>query len=125
MPILFTPQSATVALTRLRPLVERVQETHASLERCSPPSRQGDQRVSSRRFSLLVRHWRLLGSLRRQGVELDDGRVGRIRFPARRAGRLVWLCWTLGERGVECWRGDDEAGIVHRVDDEREWIEND
>lgn len=128
MPIIFTPHSATASLPRLRPLVERVQETHARLERCPPPSRLGDQPVSSRRFVLLVRHWNLLGSLRRQGVELDDGRAGRIRFPARRSGRPVWLCWTLGEGGVQCWRSDEEAGILHRVGDrdgEPEWSEGD
>ncbi|MDH3786523.1 MAG: DUF2203 domain-containing protein, partial [Acidobacteriota bacterium] len=104
-----TPRSATAALDRLRPLVERVRETHLHLERFPSPPREGDQPVSAARFTLLIRHRQLVAGLRRQGVEVQDGRAGKIRFPACRRGRRVWLIWTLGEDGVRHWSEADEG----------------
>jgi len=37
------------------------------------------------------------------GIVLRDIRTGLIDFPALVNGRQVWLCWRLGEDGIEWW----------------------
>ncbi|MEP6690404.1 MAG: DUF2203 domain-containing protein [Gemmatimonadaceae bacterium] len=41
------------------------------------------------------------------GIVLKDERIGLIDFPAVMGGRLVWLCWHLGEPAVEFWHEMD------------------
>lgn len=51
-----------------------------------------------------------LGSL---GIEVKDYAQGLIDFPAEREGRLVYLCWRLGEPTVQFWHEVD-AGFAGR-----------
>ena len=37
------------------------------------------------------------------GVELKDPNIGLVDFPARLDGRVVYLCWKLGEESIEHW----------------------
>lgn len=37
------------------------------------------------------------------GITLRDIGTGLIDFPALLGGRQVWLCWRLGEEGVDWW----------------------
>jgi len=37
------------------------------------------------------------------GVTLRDIETGLVDFPALVSGRQVWLCWRLGEDGVDWW----------------------
>jgi hypothetical protein len=47
------------------------------------------------------------------GITLRDIERGLIDFPALVAGRQVWLCWQLGEPGVDHWH-DLETGFDSR-----------
>jgi hypothetical protein len=47
------------------------------------------------------------------GVELKDYVQGLVDFPAEREGRVVYLCWRLGEPAVEFWHEVD-AGYTGR-----------
>lgn len=47
------------------------------------------------------------------GVELKDARQGLVDFPAEVDGRMVWLCWRLGEPEVAFWHELD-AGFTGR-----------
>mgnify|MGYP002623538076 CR=1 FL=1 len=47
------------------------------------------------------------------GVELKDPRRGLIDFPAKIDGRIVYLCWLLGEPEVLYWH-DLESGFAGR-----------
>jgi hypothetical protein len=47
------------------------------------------------------------------GVEFKDYGQGLVDFPAEREGRLVYLCWRLGEPAVEFWHEVD-AGYAGR-----------
>lgn len=46
-------------------------------------------------------------------VALRDIPTGLVDFPALVSGRQVWLCWRLGEDGVEWWHELD-AGVAGR-----------
>lgn len=51
--------------------------------------------------------------LRQLGVEPKSAAEGLVDFPAMLDGRLVYLCWRLGEPAVEYWH-DLEAGFQGR-----------
>jgi hypothetical protein len=43
------------------------------------------------------------------GISLRDIESGLIDFPALAAGRQVWLCWRLGEDGIDWWHELDDG----------------
>ncbi len=51
--------------------------------------------------------------LRQLGVEPKSGPDGLVDFPARMDGRLVYLCWKLGEPEILYWH-DLDAGFPGR-----------
>lgn len=51
--------------------------------------------------------------LRQLGVEPKNGPEGLVDFPGEMDGRLVWLCWKLGEPEVLYWH-ELEAGFSGR-----------
>ena len=50
-----------------------------------------------------------LAELRNIGCECKDPRVGLVDFPARLGGRVVLLCWKLGEDEVSHWHERSEG----------------
>ncbi len=54
-----------------------------------------------------------LAELREIGVEFKGYDVGLVDFPAEMNGRIVYLCWQLGEPAVEHWHEVD-AGFAGR-----------
>lgn len=54
-----------------------------------------------------------LETLHEWGIELKSLDEGLIDFPHRRGGRLVYLCWRLGEDRIEYWH-DIDAGFAGR-----------
>ena len=47
-------------------------------------------------------------------ITLRDISSGLIDFPALFSGRPIWLCWRLGEAGVEHWHAHDEGFDTRR-----------
>lgn len=54
-----------------------------------------------------------LETLQELGIELKSLDEGLIDFPHRREGRLVYLCWRLGEDGIHYWH-DMDSGFAGR-----------
>lgn len=54
------------------------------------------------------------GELETLGVQLKDQERGLIDFPSLRDGRVVLLCWHLGEGDQIEWWHDVEAGFAGR-----------
>jgi hypothetical protein len=54
-----------------------------------------------------------LASINEQGVELKDLDQGLLDFPSERDGRVVYLCWKLGEDRIGWWH-EVEAGFAGR-----------
>jgi len=54
------------------------------------------------------------GELEGLGVQLKDYERGLIDFPAMRDGRVVLLCWQMGEGDELEWWHDLEAGFAGR-----------
>ena len=47
------------------------------------------------------------------GVQIKDFRTGLVDFPYDRDGKIVYLCWKLGEDEIGYWH-DTEAGFAGR-----------
>jgi hypothetical protein len=56
---------------------------------------------------------RFMGELAALGIEFKGFDIGLVDFPSELDGRLVYLCWRLGEAQVEYWH-DLEAGFAGR-----------
>lgn len=53
------------------------------------------------------------GRVRELGCELKDIELGLIDFPADMDGRVVYLCWKIGEERIDWWH-ELEAGFAGR-----------
>ncbi len=53
------------------------------------------------------------------GVQVKDLEVGLLDFPCEVEGRIVLLCWKLGERSISHWHGTDEGFSGRKPIDER------
>ena len=65
--------------------------------------------------TLLVRLTSLVSDLEALGVQLKDFGRGLVDFPSLREGRVVLLCWQLGEGDRIEWWHDVEAGFSGRT----------
>ncbi|MDT4898557.1 MAG: hypothetical protein QOH25_3634 [Acidobacteriota bacterium] len=67
-----------------------------------------------RYVSLLIELLASTGEIETLGVQLKDYARGLIDFPSLRDGRVVLLCWQMGEGDQIEWWHDVEAGFAGR-----------
>lgn len=123
MPIkTFTPDSARRALEAVRPAALTMTRTYLALERLRPMSIDSDQALPPGYYHGLRHLIGALDVLRLAGALVRDPAEGLVDFPAVRSGRLVYLCWKVGETGIEFWHEVD-GGIDERrpVRDDGQW----
>jgi hypothetical protein len=53
------------------------------------------------------------------GVQVKDLDIGLLDFPCEVDGRVVLLCWKLGEQGITHWHGIEEGFAGRKPIDER------
>jgi hypothetical protein len=53
------------------------------------------------------------------GVQVKDLDIGLLDFPCEVDGKIVLLCWKLGEEGITHWHGTDEGFAARKPIDER------
>ena len=53
------------------------------------------------------------------GVQVKDLDIGLLDFPCEVDGRIVLLCWKMGEPAITHWHGTQEGFAGRRVIDER------
>ena len=118
----FTPGTARETLQAVRPSAEAMTRTWRSMEVLRPGRVFADQPVDREYFRLARALVNAMESLQEAGVVVKDARSGLLDFPARRAGRLVMLCWKVGEPGLAFWH-EAEAGFAgrQRVDEDGPW----
>jgi hypothetical protein len=120
----FTPEEANAALAEVRPLVERMvaarrvlldaQRRQAELVArvasngggLTPPDVAAAAAEVQQSTAELVA---VLEELERLGVQVKDLDRGLVDFPCVHRGRVVLLCWELGEDEVAFWHGADEG----------------
>ena len=118
---IFTRSEANGMLAELRPLMEDLRGEWDSIKSLNPEiqkirdkaifdaySPHGVEYVESISHLMLV-----MGQVRDMGVIVKDLDTGLCDFPYLREDRVVYLCWRLGEDGIEYWH-DREAGFAGR-----------
>lgn len=127
-PRLFTLAEAEAALPRVVSILEAIRDARRAmargegdLEQLLGPTRSNGHGVSGERMEMVrAATMRAMAELRTRaaeldemGVELKDPDTGLVDFRCLREGRVVYLCWRLGEPRIEWWHELD-AGFAGR-----------
>lgn len=115
---LYTLEEAQAALPGVIPVLERIRTAYVEL-RALQASLAADVRGASGDGHLLANPWEAGGTNRvaelnrelqqaaseldRRGIELKDPEKGLIDFFHERDGRVVYLCYLLGEPAIAYW----------------------
>jgi hypothetical protein len=118
---LFTLHEASQLIPRLRSILEEAGVEWRRMKELSPEIQKVRDKVPLDGFSPhgveyveAVSHLLyLLHQIKDMGVLLKDVDKGLCDFPYMRNGRVVYLCWHLGEDSIAFWH-DIEAGFAGR-----------
>ncbi len=93
--------TALHAKERLNLLWQRLDAGDPVLEEISALQKRFD--VGTREVNALVERLELIGCV------LRDPDMGLVDFPALASGTPIFLCWRMGEDGIQYWHGRDEG----------------
>jgi len=121
---LFTLQEANALLPSVRIILAKIQRAHRKLvhyreeaKKAAAAAEQGGGGIESgvAYAAVLTELTVQLSELETLGVQLKDFERGLIDFPSLRDGRVVLLCWQLGEGDELEWWHDVDAGFAGRT----------
>ena len=121
---IFTVQEANALLPNVRVIVGEIQRAHRKLstyrdeaKKASEAAEQGGGGLSDgvAYAVALTNLTTQLAELESLGVQLKDFERGLVDFPSLREGRVVLLCWQLGEGDELEWWHDVDAGFAGRT----------
>jgi hypothetical protein len=124
-PRLFTLEEANALVPRIAPIMaelrdlkERLDATRAALDQFTPAMRAngyGMEALAHEReiAELVGRLSAGVHEISALGIEIKDLNHGIVDFPSVRGGRVVYLCWRLGEDRIAYWH-DLDAGFAGR-----------
>ena len=120
---LFTVEDANALLPTVREIVRRIQRTYRRVSAAQEGARAaaegaarggGGMAGGSAYVVALTDLAEASGELEALGVQMKDYERGLIDFPTLRDGRVVLLCWQLGEGDELEWWHDLETGFGGR-----------
>jgi len=121
---IFTVQEANALLPRVRTIVQRIQRAHDKVSRFREDAKKAAEAAEqggggmtngvayAAALTALTIEIQELESL---GVQLKDFERGLVDFPSLRDGRVVLLCWQMGEGDELEWWHDVDAGFAGRT----------
>ena len=121
---IFTVEEANALLPQVRVIVGRIQRAHRKIARyrdhakkAAEGAEQGGGGMSEgvAYAALLTNLTTQITALDSLGVQLKDFERGLVDFPSLRDGRVVLLCWQLGEGDELEWWHDVDAGFAGRT----------
>ncbi len=121
---IFTVEEANALLPTVSGMVLRIQRFHRKLysfnddaKLAAGAAEQGGGGVANgvQYASLLVDLTTVISELETMGVQIKDFERGLIDFPSLRDGRVVLLCWQVGEGDTLEWWHDIDAGFAGRT----------
>ena len=121
---IFTIQEANALLPNVKIIVGRVQRAHrklsryrAEVQKAADAAEQGGGGIADgvAYAAALTELTIQISELEALGVQLKDFERGLIDFPSLRDGRIVLLCWQLGEGDELEWWHDVDAGFAGRT----------
>ena len=118
---IFTLAEAQSLLPRLRSLLTEIGRQSEHLRELNPDVQKAREKAqfdgyskSGAEYVESVSHLMLLiHQVKDMGVHLKDADKGLCDFPYIRNGRVVYLCWQLGEDQIQFWH-DIETGFAGR-----------
>jgi hypothetical protein len=120
---LFSVDEANALLPAVRRIVAGIKRAHAELAARAAAAKHAAEGAEqgggfmpggSRYATALLHLAERAGALETLGVQLKDYERGLIDFPSMRDGRVVLLCWQLGEGDQLEWWHEVEAGYAGR-----------
>ena len=121
---IFTVQEANALLPEVRIIVGKIQRAHGQLsqyrdeaKKASEAAEKGGGGIAEgvAYAAVLTVLTMQLSELETLGVQLKDFERGLVDFPSLRDGRVVLLCWQLGEGDELEWWHDVDAGFAGRT----------
>jgi hypothetical protein len=121
---IFTVQEANALLPNVRTIVGKIRRAHRRISRyrddakkaAEAAERGGGGFVDGVAYAaVLTELTHQLAELEGLGVQLKDFERGLVDFPSLRDGRVVLLCWQLGEGDELEWWHDVDAGFAGRT----------
>ena len=121
---LFTIEEANALLPAVRDILKKIQRSRRRLGAYRRPAKlaaegaeQGGGGMEGGTFyaQILTDFTTEMSELEDLGVQLKDFDRGLVDFPSLREGRVVLLCWQLGEGDELEWWHDMEAGFGGRT----------
>lgn len=121
---LFTVAEANALLPTVRGILNRIQRAHKKLvsyHEAAKIAAEGAEQGGGgfgdglRYANLLIELTSQTSELEALGVQLKDFDRGLIDFPSLRDGRVVLLCWQIGEGDEVEWWHDLEGGFAGRT----------
>lgn len=120
----FTVQEANALLPNVRTIVGKIQRAHRQLSRYREDAQKAAEAAELGGGGLpngiayagvLTQLTTHVAELEALGVQLKDFERGLVDFPSLRDGRIVLLCWQLGEGDELEWWHDVDAGFAGRT----------
>lgn len=121
---LFTIQEANALLPSVRTIVRKIQQSHRRVaqyrdeaKRAAEAAEKGGGGIPSglAYAEALTVLTTAIAELEALGVQLKDFERGLVDFPSLRDGRVVLLCWQMGEGDELEWWHDVDAGFAGRT----------
>ena len=121
---IFTIEEANALLPSVKNILGKIQRTHKNLSRfrkqakkAAEAAEQGGGGIAegvlyAKLLTGLTSH---IADLEELGVQIKDFERGLVDFPSLREGRVVLLCWQLGEGDQLEWWHDVDAGFAGRT----------
>jgi hypothetical protein len=121
---IFTIQEANALLPEVRIIAGKIQRAHRNLSRFRDDAKKaaegaeqggGGMANGVAYATVLTELTTQLAELEALGVQLKDFERGLVDFPSLRDGKVVLLCWQLGEGDELEWWHDVDAGFAGRT----------
>ena len=121
---LFTVQEANALLPSVRTIVTKIQQAHGRVAQYRDEAKEAAEAAEKGGggVSAGLAYAQALTDLTIQiaeldtlGVQLKDFERGLVDFPSLREGRVVLLCWQMGEGDELEWWHDVDAGFAGRT----------
>jgi hypothetical protein len=121
---IFTVEEANALLPTVRGILDRIQRVYKRLSTYQPAAKKAAEAAETggggvpnglRYAALLTELTTRIAELEALGVQLKDFDRGLVDFPSMRDGRVVLLCWQMGEGDELEWWHDVEAGFAGRT----------
>ncbi len=119
---IFTVEEANALLPTVRNILARIQDAHKRIFSSRHDAKKAAAEQGGGGLLEGLQYAKLLmdltfqtGELEELGVQLKDLNRGLVDFPSLRDGRVVLLCWQIGEGDELEWWHDVEAGFAGRT----------